>query len=178
MAKSNENTMDLSHVAPYVIGGVTFDPTETDFPPETNAGLWRQGLTRIVGVYVNAKVRDGEKEQDAARDVLAALSDGSYKFGGGGPRRDPFTVHLHDYVTALILKIAKGSKSVDVSKAVKADAEAALRVQCEENGKDFAKFWAKANKIAKQRAADDAEDDEHMEDDVPTDVSSVAKKAA
>ncbi len=170
MAKSNETTMDLSHVAPYVIGGVTFDPNKTDFPPDTNAGLWRQGLTRIVGVFVNAKVREGVTEQIAAQAVLTMLQSGTYKFGGGGPRRDPFTVHLHDYITALILKIAKGSKAVDVSKAVKADVALALRVQCDENAKDFDKAWKKANKVAKRRV----EEDNDLDD---VDVSGVAVAA-
>ena len=167
---NRETTMDLSRVAPYVIGGVTFDPNETEFPAETNAGLWRQGLVRIVGVFVNAKVRDGGKEQDAAAECFDLLRSGDYKFGQGGPRRDPFTVHLHDYVMSLILKIAKGSKAVDVSKAVKADAESALRVQCEENGKDFAKAWTKANKVAARRV----EEDNDLDD---VDVSDVAVAA-
>ena len=170
MAKSTENTMPMGHVAPYTIGGVTFDPSESPFPAEMNAGLYRQGLVRIVGVYVGAQGREDVDEKTAALAVFAALESGTYKFGGGGPRRDPLTVHLHDYVTALILKIAKGSKAADVSKAVKADAELALRVQCEENGKDFTKAWAKANKVAKRRV----EEDNDLDDVDVSDVSVAA----
>lgn len=172
MAKTNENLMEISAIAPYTIGGVTFDPTESPFPPDMNAGLFRQGLVRIVGVYVGAAGREDPPvdEQTAALAVYAALESGTYKFGQGGARRDPLTVHLHDYIAALILKIAKGSKAVDVSKAVKADAESALRVQCGENGKDFAKAWAKANKVAARRV----EEDNDLDD---VDVSDVAVAA-
>lgn len=139
----------------YRAAGQDFSYYPKEFPQSSNDGVFAQGYARIMGV----RKTSGRKEDESALEAVTAchtdLSTGNYSFGGGGPRRDAYTVHLHSLIESAILNMGSGLKVTDVSKVVRKDAEQALLVQCEESGVDFVTQWDAIQAMATRRVEED-----------------------